>query len=152
MDDCCNTAADGAGACKACGQTGPIVGPAPVRTHHPAADGGPWQFCPTPSCPVAFHLGGDTVHVDRLIARVGSKGADAPEPECFCFGHTREDLAADLAAHDDTSTIKTSIKAAVADGLCACQHLNPGGGCCLADIHRTIKAIRADAPAATAYR
>ncbi|MBA3249860.1 MAG: hypothetical protein H0T66_06025 [Geodermatophilaceae bacterium] len=57
------------------------------------------------------------------------------------------DLADDLQANDGVSTIKADIKTAVAQGFCACEHLNVSGNCCLADVHRTLRTI---ATAATA--
>ena len=144
MDDCCNIDNASAVACPACGETGPVVGAAPVRAHRSDAAEGAWQHCATVGCRVVFHLNGEAVTERDVVAQVGVKGTDKPEPVCFCFAHTREAIAVDLVEHDDTSTIKDSIKVAVADGLCACEHLNPDGSCCLAAVHRTIKSMRAD--------
>ncbi|MCC6435081.1 MAG: hypothetical protein R2770_13475 [Acidimicrobiales bacterium] len=87
-----------------------------------------------------YYLDTATVDADAVIAQVGHKATDRPTPVCFCFGHTADDLIADAAAHDGVSTIKAEVKQAVADGHCACEHLNPSTKCCLADIHRTLKA------------
>lgn len=146
MGDCCSTDTAASAPCPACGATGPAVGAAPVRAHRPAAADGPWRYCATAGCPVAFHLDGATVAEAELVARVGAKAPTRPEPVCFCFAHTRDALAADLAAHGGTSTIKAAIKDAVAGGLCACQHLNPDGSCCLPAVQRALKAMAA-APA-----
>lgn len=143
-DDCCATDATDALPCPRCGQAGPVVGEAPVRTHRPDAEPGAWQYCATAGCPVVFHLDTTTVTEDGLRNKVGNKATAAAEPVCFCFGHTRSDLADDLARNDGTGTIKPAIKAAVADGLCACEHLNPDGPCCLAAVRRTIKAIQSE--------
>ncbi len=148
MDDCCNIDTASAVACPACGETGPVVGAAPVRSHRADSPDGAWQHCATVDCPVVFHLNGETVTSRDVVARVGAKAIAKPEPVCFCFAHTREAIAVDLVEHDDISTIKDSIKVAVAAGLCACEHLNPDGSCCLAAVHRTIKSIRADATVA----
>jgi hypothetical protein len=90
---------------------------------------------------VVFHLDGATVTDDQVIARVGAKAPAAREPVCFCFAHTRDDLQADLSANGGTSAIKETITAAVANGLCACEHLKPVGSCCLPSVHRTIRSI-----------
>ena len=140
MSSCCSIPTGPALACPSCGDVGPIVGVAPVRPHRRDAADGAWQHCPTARCRVVFYLDDVTVDVDSVITQVGHKATDQPVPVCFCFAHTADDLVADAAAHDGNSTIKVTIKRAVADGHCACEHLNPSTKCCLADIHRTLKA------------
>ncbi|MFV2038668.1 MAG: hypothetical protein ACC660_00325 [Acidimicrobiales bacterium] len=108
---------------------------------------GDWQHCSTVNCPVVYYLRDDVVTADALRTQVALKGLDKPTPVCFCFSHTPDDLAADLAANDGVSTIKAAIKSAVAEGFCACEHLNPSRKCCLADVHRAIKTITSTAPA-----
>ncbi len=130
--------------CPRCGTTGPVVGEHPVRPHRATAQEGPWQFCPDTACPVVYYLGEEIVEASELRTQVDHKALDKPTPVCFCFSHTRDDLAADLREHGGVSTIKASIKNAVAEGFCACEHLNPSRKCCLADIHRTIRSIEAE--------
>jgi hypothetical protein len=91
-----------------------------------------------------YYLGEVTVDEDAAIAQVAHKATHRPVPVCFCFAHTADELVADAAANGGTSTIKAAIKQAVADGYCACEHLNPSTKCCLADIHRTLKAAAAE--------
>jgi len=129
--------------CPECNTIGPVIGDKPVKAHRPAATDGQWQHCPTADCPVVYYLGDDTVTADEVKAQVAHKALDKPQPVCFCFAHTADDIAADLRAHDGVSTIKADVKAAVADGFCACEHLNPSTKCCLSDIHRIIKGIEA---------
>ena len=62
---------------------------------------------------------------------------------CFCFAHTADALGDDLAANDGVSAIKSRSKPLSPTGLCACEHLNPSGQCCLADVHRTLKTLAA---------
>lgn len=78
-----------------------------------------------------------------MVTRVGRKAADRPTPICFWFAHTADDILADSAAHDGVSAITAEIEQAVANGHCACEHLNPSTKCCLGDIYRTLKAARA---------
>lgn len=125
------------------------VGAAPVRTHRAAATDGAWRHYPTPGCAVVFHLHGDIVTEGQARTRVGSKAMTAPEPVCFCFGHTAADLADDLVTNQGASTIKAAIKAEVARGSCACEHLNPDGSCCLGAVGRTLKSIPAARPEPT---
>lgn len=86
---------------------------------------------------------------DELTARVGAKAQQAPEPVCFCFAHTAQAITADLAANDGVSAIKVSIKQAVADSLCGCDHLNPAGSCCLGAVNRVIKTATDEGSVAT---
>jgi len=142
VSSCCSTDLDAdVQPCPRCGATGPVIGPEPVQPHRPNATHGSWQHCATVECPVVYYLRDEVVAASELITQVAHKGLDKPTPVCFCFSHTPDDLAANLADNDGTSTIKLAIKTAVADGFCACEHLNPSEKCCLADIHRALKAI-----------
>lgn len=148
MSSCCSTdQTTDATPCPDCGATGPVIGQRPVQPHRPDATDGPWQHCPTDGCSVVYYLGDDAVTTDQLRTQVAHKGLDQPTPVCFCFSHTPDDLAQNLETNNGVSTIKADIKIDVAKGFCACEHLNPTGQCCLADIHRTIKAITAPASA-----
>jgi hypothetical protein len=139
MSACCSIPAGPAMPCPSCEEIGPIVGVAPVRPHQPDAAEGAWQHCATPNCAVVYYLETATIDADTVLTQVGSKATDRPTPVCFCFAHTVDDLVADAVDHDGVSTIRADIKQAVADGHCACEHLNPSTKCCLADIHRTLK-------------
>jgi len=141
MSSCCTSDTDSQ-PCPSCGHIGPIVGAAPVRPHRTEAADGAWQHCANTQCEVVYHLAETTVVAAELIAQVGVKATGKTTPVCFCFAHTTESLAADLEANDGVSTIQLSVKTAVAEGFCACKHLNPSGLCCLPDIHRTLKAIK----------
>lgn len=150
MSACCSIPTVPALSCPSCGRVGPLVGVAPVRPHqHDVADG-TWQHCATPDCPVAYYLDTDIVDTDTVITQVGHKATDRPTPVCFCFAHTADDLIADADDNAGESTIKAAIKQAVAEGHCACEHLNPSTKCCLAEIHRTLKAVAANADRAGA--
>ncbi|MGD9749602.1 MAG: hypothetical protein AB7W59_01260 [Acidimicrobiia bacterium] len=143
MSACCAIPAVPLSPCPSCTQVGPIVGVAPVKPHRHNAAGGPWQHCPTPDCPVVYYLDADIVDTDEVVAQVDHKATARRTPVCFCFAHTAGDLIADASAHAGVSTIKAVIRQAVADGQCACEHLNPSRRCCLADIHRILKAATA---------
>lgn len=140
MRSCCGLPGSTPQPCPSCDEIGPIVGAAPVRPHRPDAADGAWQHCPTAGCRVVYYLDETTVDIDAVITQVAHKATHRPVPVCFCFAHTADDLVADADAHDGASTIKTAVKQAVADGRCACEHLNPSTQCCLADIHRILKA------------
>lgn len=146
MSICCSTTDTDAQPCPKCGHVGPVVGTAPVRPHLRDAVEGDWQQCADEQCEVIFHLGVDTVETGSVSTQVGLKAVDKATPVCFCFAHTADALGEDLAANNGVSEIKTSIKAAVADSQCACEHLNPSGKCCLADVHRTLKSFAQSTP------
>lgn len=136
--DCCAAPELHDPQCPECATTGKLVGAAPVRPHAPDAVDGPWCFCPNVSCQVVFFLDDDMIDDDDVISQVGRKAGSKPVPVCFCFAHTAAAITADVVQHG-RSTIKESVKAAVAGGLCACEHLNPAGACCLPAIRREIK-------------
>lgn len=140
MSSCCSIPGGTPQPCPSCGEIGPIVGVAPVRPHRPDVADGAWQHCPTVGCRAVYYLDQVMIDTDAVITQVAHKATHRPVPVCFCFAHTADDLLADAAAHSGASTIKAAIKQAVADGHCACEHLNPSTKCCLADIHRTLKA------------
>ena len=147
MSSCCSTSNTDAQPCPACGHVGPIVGSAPVRTHSADAADGDWQHCANEHCDVVFYFGGDTVDAGSVSTQVGLQATDKETPVCFCFAHTADALRDDLEAHRGVSQIMTSIKAAVADSECACEHLNPSGRCCLAEVHRTLQSFDQHTPA-----
>ena len=142
MSDCCISVGDAGKSCPRCGMSGSVVGAAPVRTHRRTAVTGSWRYCANPVCPVVFFLDSDVIDDRHVIAQVGDKAHDKPVPVCFCFAHTLVDIRSDVEAHAGTSAIKTAVKAAVAEGLCACEHLNPSGGCCLSAVHRAVNEAR----------
>ena len=142
MSECCTPSDDGTATCPRCDTAGSVVGAAPVRAHRPTAASGSWRYCPNPMCEVVFFLGDDVVDDDAVVCQVGAKALAKPIPVCFCFAHTVEEIRADVARQDGSSTIKKAVKAAVADGLCACDHLNPSGECCLPAVHRAVSDAR----------
>ncbi len=146
MSSCCSTSEADAKPCPTCGHVGPIVGTAPVRPHLPDAVDGDWQHCANEQCEVVFHLGVATVDSGSVSTQVGLKATDKATPVCFCFSHTADALGEDFAANNGVSEINASIKAAVADSKCACEHLNPSAKCCLADVHRTLKSFGRPTP------
>ncbi len=142
MSDCCASVDEAGTLCPLCGDPGLVVGAAPVRAHRPTAVAGRWRYCPNLACEIVFFLGDDVVDDREVICKVGAKALAKPTPVCFCFAHTADDIRIDVTTHDGSSIIKAAVKAAVADGLCACEHLNPSGVCCLPAIHRAVTVAR----------
>lgn len=139
MNSCCSPSDVDGQACPKCGHVGLVVGVAPVRPHFPDAIDGDWQYCNNEQCEVIYHSGSQIVDAKAVTTQVGLKATNKATPVCFCFAHTAEAIVQDLAEHGGVSRIKAEIKDAVSNSECACQHLNPRGNCCLADVHRTIK-------------
>ncbi len=142
MSECCIDVADALMSCPRCGASGSVVGEAPVRAHRLSAAAGSWRYCANLACDAVFFLDTDVVDEFEVITQVRCKALSRPTPVCFCFAHTSADIRLDVEAHDGTSTIKAAVKAAVAEGLCACEHLNPSGQCCLPDVHRAVQAAQ----------
>ncbi len=142
MSECCTPIGEGRATCPRCGVAGLVVGAEPVRAHRPTAADGSWRYCPNAGCEAVFFLGDDVVDDHEVVCQVGAKALAKPIPVCFCFAHTVEEIRADVAGHDGSSTIKKAVKAAVAGGLCACEHLNPSRDCCLPAVHRAVSAAR----------
>ena len=140
-EECC-ASVDAGMLCPLCGDPGVAVEAAPVRAHRPTAVAGRWRFCPNLACEVVFFLGDDVVDDREVICQVGAKALTKPTPVCFCFAHTADDIRSDVTTHHGSSTIKAEVKAAVADGLCACEHLNPSRVCCLPAVHRSVTVAR----------
>lgn len=136
--DCCAIDDTNDRRCPDCGTTGRLVGVAPIRPHVPDAVAGPWSYCPNASCRIVYFLEVNAIDDDHVFSQVGTKAATKPKPVCFCFGHTAADIAADLALHG-RSTINESVNAAIANGLCARERLNPTGKCCLPAIRRALR-------------
>jgi hypothetical protein len=99
-----------------------------------------YRFCPTPTCPVAYFAGAaeSVYHKDDLKVRVGLKEIDDPVPVCYCFGHTRASIVAEVR-ETGTSTVVASIADLVQAGRCACEVNNPSGVCCLGEVNRAVK-------------
>lgn len=145
-ESCCGPSSSDVQLCGSCGEAGVVVGVDIVRPHRRHAVDGDWQYCRTEQCAVVYFVDGERVNVDSVVTQVGTKATAMPTPVCFCFAHTTEDLAADLAANSGVSEIKVQIKAAVAINGCACAHLNPSGECCLPDVHRALKNLACSDP------
>ena len=107
---------------------------------------GHWFYCSEPSCPVVYFDGGAaTINKESLTVRVGTKERASPRPICYCFGHTVEDIEADVE-HSGSSPIPDSITEKCRKGLHRCEETNPQGSCCLGNVRKVLKEARAQAP------
>lgn len=139
-------------ACPACGQAGKPVQPSTLKglleiSARTEVDEGPWRFCGTPACDLVYFnpATGRAFRKDRLTVRVGLKETEAPRPLCYCFGHTVESLRTEWETTGRLASVE-AIRAAVKEGLCRCETLNPSGACCLGEVLKAAQAIQAASP------
>ena len=124
------------GACPACaGRTIPVSA-AHVMRHvsGPAGRGiaGEHGFCPAPGCRVIFVAGDGAVFTTADVRHPPAyKSGDQRDLLCFCF-----DVCGDDALSDAGDRLIAFIGDRVRAKDCACDTLNPSGGCCLGSIAR----------------
>jgi hypothetical protein len=130
--------------CPSCGAAGRTVPERTLRAFLSPGRVGPLlaarpRFCRTPACAVVYYgEGGTSVAKSEVPVRIGLKEPRDPIPLCYCFGFSRGDVRAEIAATGRT-TIPTRIVAEIRAGRCACQVRNPSGACCLADVNRAVE-------------
>lgn len=148
-DACCTHIAKpkAAAICPACGTEGKPVKPVTLRALlQPHLRGEVrdevYRFCASPDCALVYFSadGAQTFARADLTVRVGVKERSAPRPLCYCFGHSAESIRDEWTC-TGKSTVLESIKAEVKAGTCHCEVTNPGGGCCLGDITKEVKAL-----------
>ncbi len=94
-----------------------------------------YRFCPAPreACPTTYYRadGQQVFTENELREPVYQKHPDDPRCViCYCFGHTVDDIQAELG-QGSASTIVQRIQAGIQAGQCACDIRNPQGRCCL---------------------
>lgn len=135
--------------CPDCGERGRPVKPITIASLlRPAAlarldrqDG--WRFCPSAACDTAyFHeVAEERVPKQDVRVRIGKKESSSPRPLCYCFGHTVEDVDAEVAVAG-VSRLADAITEKCRQGLDRCPETNPQGSCCLGDVRAAEKAAR----------
>jgi hypothetical protein len=96
------------------------------------------RVCEDPICTTLYFDIGWQSGAHEARVRPGFKHGAAPHLVCYCFGHSYEDVRADVAA-TGTSDIAERITLAMADQGCWCKTKNPTGRCCLAEVTRVIR-------------
>jgi hypothetical protein len=130
--------------CPSCGAAGRTVPDRTLRAFLSPDRAAPLlaarpRFCRTPACAVVYYgEAGGAVRKPELPVRVGLKEPRDPIPLCYCFGFSRGDVRAEIAA-TGTTTIPTRIAAEIRAGRCACEVRNPSGACCLGDVNRAVE-------------
>jgi copper chaperone CopZ len=102
-------------------------------------------FCESPACDVVYFSEKDPGHRfgrSDLRVRVGQKEAEPPIQLCYCFDWSSDDIERALRL-TGTTTIPDRIKQKVQEGYCQCETMNPQGSCCLGNVNKAVKQVRA---------
>lgn len=105
-----------------------------------------WRFCPAPACDTAyFHeVAAERVPKHDVRVRIGKKETANQRPLCYCFGHSVEEVEAQVAATGE-SGLSAAITEKCRQGLDRCPETNPQGSCCLGDVRAVEKGARSAA-------
>jgi len=136
--------------CPACSTKGRKVAPLTVRAlvkpeRASKVRDEQYRFCESPACEVVYF---SELHPEQrfyrtdIRVRVGQKETTPPIQVCYCFDWTAEDIERELRLTGDT-TIPERIKRMVQQGYCQCETMNPQGSCCLGNVNKAVKEIRA---------
>ena len=146
---CCSVPAEAGGAlsCPRCNQPGQSVEWSTVAALTsgvvPPRQG--FRLCREPDCEaVYFGDAGTLVTAADMTVVPGFKTSTPEGLVCYCFQHSRGDIASELKSTGGT-TIPERITAEVKAGNCACEVRNPAGKCCLGDVQRAIQEFQAGA-------
>lgn len=101
-----------------------------------------FYYCKTANCKVVYFKEDTVLRQNDLKVEVGLKDGVSPSTLCYCFGWTKEKIESELKATGDTKAL-SDIKAKMENPGCNCEVLNPSGGCCLGDVSKAIKDIKA---------
>ncbi len=93
----------------------------------------PGNFCPTPTCDVAYFVGFQRV-VTTADLRHPVYPKDPQAPLCACFGLTRDDIEQDLAEGGVARTRACVLRAQSAEARCV--ECSATGHSCVADVQR----------------
>ena len=105
-----------------------------------------YRFCTGRGCRVMYFTegGGPCFTTDDLRVRVGLKEREDPVPLCYCFGFD-ERVAREEFARTGGCSLPRRISALIRQGMCACPERNPSGACCLGEVNKAVKRLRAGA-------
>ncbi|MCA1613620.1 MAG: hypothetical protein LC800_05570 [Acidobacteria bacterium] len=104
-----------------------------------------YRFCPVPDCRVVYFTdgGAQSFTTGDLRVRVGLKERDGVIPLCYCFGFDEAEAREEIG-RTGQSAIPQRIAALIKQGMCACPAKNPSGACCLGEVNKAIKRLRAE--------
>src|SRR5712692_76115 len=104
-----------------------------------------YRFCESSACDVVYFSETQPEHRflrSDLRVRVGQKATEPPIQVCYCFDWTSDDIERELR-FTGTTTIPDRIKEKVQQGFCHCETMNPQGTCCLGNVNKAVKEVRA---------
>ena len=99
-----------------------------------------FYYCKTPACKTVYFRDNTVLTQDDLTVTVGLKEGAVPATVCYCFDWTKEKIKAELEKNGSTIALE-DIKRKMENPGCACEILNPSGGCCLGDVAKVIKVV-----------
>lgn len=108
-----------------------------------------YYFCPDPHCPTVYYSAdGTQVFTEaQLRERVYQKHPHETDIcVCYCFQHRVAELH-QSAEQAGGSRVVAAITQGIQSGQCACEIRNPQGACCLGNVRRALKQLRAAAHA-----
>lgn len=143
-DNCCMPQPKGKTACPECGEKAKgVLGKTlqhllkdEAKSKLSCFDG--FYYCKTATCKVVYFRGDEILTQKDMSVVVGLKEGATPATVCYCFGWSKEKIKAKLTATGKTTALE-DIKAKMKNPGCACEVLNPSGGCCLGDVGKAIK-------------
>jgi len=100
-----------------------------------------FYYCKSPSCEVIYFRDERILRQDDIKVIVGLKEGATPATVCYCFKWTKEKIKKELI-QSKISTSVEDIKTKMDTIGCACEVLNPSGGCCLGDVGKAVKEIK----------
>lgn len=148
-DNCCSTQPKGKVICPSCGEkakgvlekTFNALVKDESKSKFSCMDG--FYYCKTPSCKTVYFRDETILTQDDISVIVGLKDGATPATVCYCFEWTKEKIKAELQDKGETVALE-DIKTKMENLGCACEVLNPSGGCCLGDTTKAIKEIKKD--------
>ena len=143
---CCTPKPKGKAVCPGCGEKAKAVLGITLesllsdeaKSRLKSLDG--FYYCKTPTCKTVYFRDKTVLSQDDVTVVVGLKKGATPATVCYCFEWTKEKIQAELEATGETVALQ-DIKAKMEDLGCACETLNPSGGCCLGDVSKVIKEL-----------
>ena len=100
-----------------------------------------FYYCKTPTCKTIYFRDDTILTQEDIKVVVGLKEGAKPATVCYCFEWTKEKIKAELEENGETTALE-DIKAKMENPGCACEILNPSGGCCLGDVTKAIKELK----------
>jgi copper chaperone CopZ len=136
--------------CPRCSTKARKVAPLTVRSlvHPELADTvgeDTYRFCESPACDLVYFSEKHPdlqFHRGDIRVRVGQKETEPPIQVCYCFDWTTDDIERELRLIGNT-TVPGRIRQKIQQGYCQCETMNPQGYCCLGNVNRAVKEIRA---------